>query len=59
MLVLAKSKVFLHHCSRYSRGNKLSIILRHYSREWDTWKRSNERTLFLQRNERRLVYGYT
>ena len=58
MLAVARNKAFLHH------WRQLSIQLlvnrsRHYSREWNEWKHSEERTVFLQRNERMLVRGYT
>ena len=50
-----RSEAFLHHYRRL-RISKLSITeLRQYSKEWNEWKRSDERTLFLLRNERRLA----
>ena len=53
-----RSEALLHFYRRLriSSISKVSIIkLRHYSREWNEWKRSDERTLYLLRNERRLV----
>ena len=48
-----RSRAFLHyHCKL--RVSKVSITeLRQYSKEWNEWKHSEERTLFLLRNERR------
>ena len=55
----ARSEAFLHYCHRL-RISKLSITaLRQYSKEWNEWKHSKERTLLLLRNERRLVDVYT
>ena len=55
----ARGEALLHYY-RKLRVIKLSITeLRQYSKEWNEWKRSDERTLFLLRNERRLVDVYT
>ena len=51
-----RGQAFLHHYRRL-RITKLSITeLRQYSsREWNKWKHSEERRLFLRRNERMWV----
>ena len=55
LMLATKSEALLHFYHRL-RTNKVSVIkLRNYSREWNEWKRSDERTLYLLRNERRLV----
>lgn len=54
MFAAARNKAILHHFCQ-SKIQASFIKLCHYSREWNEWKNSEERTLFLQRNERRLV----
>lgn len=54
MLAVVRKQASLHYW-RQSRITALVARSRQYSREWNEWKRSEERTLFLQRNERMLV----
>ena len=58
MLAVARKQASLHYW-RQSRITLLVARARQSSREWNEWKRSEERTLFLQRNERMLVIHYT
>lgn len=37
------------------RNQLLTADVRHYSKEWKKWQQSEERALFLRRNERRSV----